>query len=481
MRKMSRVLKVGKWNNNYKYFLFAIIFDLISDISFGSANVDYFEVLKIFEISDSFIIHKIFCYLLTIILSIILYNYEYKFYGDINEDNSSQKLVIPLEQNNKNLIIELIHNEEELKSYSIYKLLIIVFIWIVEEELISYYGDIMMHLDFWMLELIIISFFMVKILNIELYAHQKLMLILSFIPFILKVLTIYFAFEQENYSSNEEDKNKPYKFSRDVNKLKLIYVAINWLIGVALVIYLILITMRAYINTKIKYLMDLKYISPLKILIFYGIIGFSLCLIICTISTFIDCGNDVDYSIQDYFCKVKYNNKRYLDNFVAYFTYSGPLLYEILSVIVGVFSFFLYKYFSLRTIEHLTPVHIIFSFPIYYILNKAYLLIINFIKTGSPYIKQMKYGEVILYLDFGSDFISIIGYLFYLEIIEIHCFGIDRNIRRNILERGDKEADKSNLNKSYKTDSELGTDKQNESSFSGHSSIEKDLQSEGYN
>ena len=480
MRKMSNALKVGKWNNNYKYFLYAIIFVLIGDICFGSANVDYFEVLKFFESSDSFIIHKIFCYLLTIILSIIFYNYEYKFYGDINGEMSSKKEVSPFEQsNNTNLTIELIHNEEELKDYSIYKLLLIIFIWIVEEELISYYGNIMMHLDFWMLELMIISIFMVKILNIKLYEHQKLMLLLSFIPFILKVLTIFFAFEQEKYTSNEGSENNSYKYSKDVNKLKLIYVAINWLIGVALVIYIILITMRAYINTKIKYLMDLKYISPLKILILYGIMGFFLCLIICTLSTFIDCGNDVEYTIQDYFCKVKYNNKRYLDNFIAYFTYSGPILNEVLSVIVGVVSFFFYKYFCLRTIEHLTPVHIIFSFPIYYIFNKAYLLLINYIKTGSPYIKEMKFGTVILYLDFGSDVLSIIGYLFYLEIIEIHCFGIDRNVRRNILERGNIEADKNNLAKSNKTDSELGSDKQNESSFSGQSSIiEKDLQSE---
>ena len=37
--------------------------------------------------------------------------------------------------------------------------------WILEEESISYFKSIMLHLDFWMLELIIVHFLMIKILK----------------------------------------------------------------------------------------------------------------------------------------------------------------------------------------------------------------------------------------------------------------------------------------------------------------------------
>ena len=122
----------------------------------------------------------------------------------------------------------------------------------------------------------------------------------------------------------------------------------------------------------------------------------------------------------------------------------------VMIIILGVVSFFFNKYFYIRTIEHLTPVHVIFSFPIYYILNKSYLLIINNIKTGQPYLKNMEYAKISLYFDFGSDVISIIGYLIFLEIIEFHCFGYDFNTRKNILERCLLDIDESELSKSIK-------------------------------
>ena len=83
------------------------------------------------------------------------------------------------------------------------------------------------------------------------------------------------------------------------------------------------------------------------------------------------------------------------------------------------------------------------TFPPYYILNKLYLLALNF-KTIDKLFND-KYRSVNLFLDFFSDVISIFGYLVYLEIIELHFCKYDYNIRRNILERSDLDADLSNL------------------------------------
>ena len=65
----------------------------------------------------------------------------------------------------------------------------------------------------------------------------------------------------------------------------------------------------------------------------------------------------------------------------------------------------------------------------------------------------MKYSWPKLILDFSSDFFAIIGYLIYLEIIELHFCKFDYNIRRNINDRGDAEADKTDLDKSNKSSS----------------------------
>lgn len=468
----KKCVTVGKPNRNHLFFVFAIICSLANDIAFGSANVNVFERLKLknFETSNSFLIHKIFCYLCIIFLSYIFYKIETKNSTSEDDKGNTNDVILKRESNT----LELIHNdqEEELGTFSDYNLLIIVIVWIIEEELLSYYGDIMMHLDFWMVELLIISYFMVKILKIEVYKHQKLMLGLTSIPLILKIVTIILSFDDEN-NHFEKGVDKDYRYAPNVNKLKLLYVANNIIIPFGL-IYFCSITLRSYINTELKWLIDKKFISPVKLFFLYGIIGFVFCLIICIFATFFECCQDEgnEYTIYDYFCQVKYDNKKYLDNFQAFFTMEDNILIEIITVIIGAVTFAFCKYFILKTIQHLTPVHVIFCFPIYYILNKIYLLIINYNDTGQPYIKDMKYSTEILCLDFSSDIVSIIIYLIYLEIIEFHCFGYDFNIRINILERCKLDADLSKLNETLKSSSDVGVESRNESYSSIHSSNE---------
>jgi hypothetical protein len=313
----------------------------------------------------------------------------------------------------------------------------------------------MLHLDFWMMELIIVHFFMKKMLKNEVYSHQKLMLWFCIVPFILKLTTIILSFCDEGNFPN----NNKYQYSNGIEKLKIIYVAIPWLWTLGLIIYSILIFLRSYINTKIKWLIDLKYISSIKIFILFNIIGFIFCTLISILVSFLPCdkfdeGDDF-YTFKDYFCTVHYENKKYLDNFIIYFKglYSNPDNYlEIISLVLGVIFFCFYKFFCLKVIEFLSPVYLIFSFPIYYVFNKIYLLFLNFFKSRE-WILDMKYSWPKLILDFSSDFFAIIGYLIYLEIIELHFCKFDYNIRRNINDRGDAEADKTDLDKSNKSSS----------------------------
>ena len=112
------------------------------------------------------------------------------------------------------------------------------------------------NLVFWMLELIIIYYFNKKIFNAELYNHQKLSFFITIFPIIFKVVSIIL-------SSINVNKNDPgFVFAN--NKL---------IIPIGIALYIILLILDAYILTKIKWIMDIKYISISEILMYFGFFG----------------------------------------------------------------------------------------------------------------------------------------------------------------------------------------------------------------
>jgi len=476
---MSNCIKCGQCNRTYKFLFFLILFSLLKDLAFGSDNVAiflYFKVLDFESVSNCAIVRQTICYFFSIIVAFILYKKESKFIDDEKNNKSAKKLDINEIDRDSTLAgdVELIHNEPTLVEYPDKYLIIIIFLWILEEQLLSVFKDVFLHLDFWMIELIIVHHFMKKMLKMKVYSHQRLMLWFCIVPIMLKIATIILSFIDKNNHHDKSDKD--YQYSNNINKLKLIYVAIPWLSAFALPLYFILIIYRSYVNTKLKWLMDLKFVSISKIFLFYSIIGFIHNLVICLISTFIPCGeSESDYSILDYFCKVKNGNKRFYDNFDVYFSnlFSDSDCYkEFIALILGIAFFILYKFFNLKIIQRMTPVHIIFSFPIFYIFNKSYLLILNYFYSDKKFCYlDVEYAKEKLILDYSSDIVSIIGYLIYLEIIELHFCKFDYNIRRNILYRCLSKSNKTELNTSIKSEESENENEKN--SFSEKEEEEK--------
>ena len=412
---MAKCIKLGKWIKAYKYILFLIIFRLLQDFCFGSDIVENFKDYTFFKCGDlsrSYHIHQIFCYFFTLIIAFFLYKKEYDYLKRNSLDYNFKKMENKIAQA-QTLDIELIHNEQELIVYPDKFLFIIILLWVINEQTLLYSNTIFIHLDFWMLELIIITFFMHKMLNLKIYSHQKLVLYLSSIPFILKIITIIYSFMDVNNHLDENDKDN-YIYSKDIeDKLKVLYVSIPWLTGIGVTISFVLTVLRAYIHTKLKWLIDLRYISAYKILIIYSSMGTVISVLISLISTFISCGVvenvKTKKNLSDYFCSVQYDNNTYIENFKAYFLSSASenqKIQEMLSVILGVLSFFGYKFFFLRIIEYLTPVHWIFALPIYYLFNKSYLCILNLIKNGAPF-EEINYVKEKLILDFCSDIFAL--------------------------------------------------------------------------
>ena len=182
----------------------------------------------------------------------------------------------------------------------------------------------------------------------KIYLHHKVIIYLNLFPVIFKIIAIILSFKDDCNKVNKDDYSYIYNFnytsnnfskclSRDeldtFNKniteynltvgLKNYYVNNTFLVPIGIFVYIILITVRSYTNSSMKWLMDLKYISEKKLLMIYGLMGAIISSIICIITTYfkckdIDIDNDNKKDIYDYICKVKYNDTLYFDNFNAF-------------------------------------------------------------------------------------------------------------------------------------------------------------------
>ena len=380
-------------NKNYKYILLALFFGVLNNSIEGINYYNTFQTFRLVpsdtqvEYSSHFLIRQVFYYFGTFIISIIFTVYESKKNRRIN-NSINRKTINTVESSktnssgaNSRAASQIIYIYKGLKDYSkipFIHFIIIIFLWVLIEQIIEKYNRTLSHLDFWMFELIRISLLSAKIFKLEIYSHQKFVLIFNLIPIIFKIITIILSFK----SNEDNESNNKYKDNN--GNLKFLYLVYWFLIPLSLFIYIPLITIKSYVYIKMKWLMDLKYISVHKLLLYYGFIGAFLYSIICIISTFYECkvSTDDNTNIYDYICGFKDddNQKIYFENYSLYFKISSKLeqiLLEILALILGIITFFYYKYFSVMIIKFLTPVHLILISPMYFFFFKLVLIIYN--------------------------------------------------------------------------------------------------------
>lgn len=407
-----KIITFVNFNFFYIYIILYVVSLILNDFLFGQNYYDLFEELKFFNsdiqkvFNTHYFFHQIIFHLFTTLFAILLLFIKNKFFSIKNGESTFSKYKIKLIYNNP---------EEEVKSKISFKFYILtIVIMIIEEQFLDkIFFYLFPNVDFWMIELIIVSYISSKMFNCKIYKHQKFGLYMNAVfPLILKIITIIII--------------------NDNNKYLLL----------GLIIYLILIILRSFINSKIKYYMDLKYIYEEKILILYGLLGTIIFLVYSIITTFIS------FQIEGYEkneCKSYSNESMFLENITQYFQiYSceefvknivTELLLELGFIITGSILHFFKKYFSLLVIKYLTPVHIIFSFPLYYMYDKWFLMIYHFIIKKKSFKRKITDELIKFCLDLFGDIISIVCYMVYLEILEFHCCKLDYNIKKNIIKR----------------------------------------------
>ena len=369
---MGKYITLGNFNKYHLYILFGIFSLIIKDIIYGYNYNDSFITPISDGVNENFfkfnLIKHIYCYLITTIFSGILYKYKTnKFDPDLSQIMPLKLTITPsiidsqtdISSDNSIFIVK----NEKINAYSKKFLCFIIFLWIVDEHLIELFS-ILKDLDFWMIEIIILSYFNWKMFKIKEYLHQKLIIILNLTPIILKIISIVFSFK-DKYNTDGDYYEYKYPKGFEETKLKRLYVRFKFLIPIGIFIYIILITLRAYAYCNLKVFMDKKNIDAFKLLLIYGSFGTIVSIIVCLITTFVDCGeNNKEKNIYDYICTIKHKNKKYFDSFIAYYFFFERdnkilnILFETFINIFATLSFFAQKYLSIKIIEHFTPTHL---------------------------------------------------------------------------------------------------------------------------
>ena len=443
---MGAYITFGNWNKNYIYIILSCFCAIAFDVTNGCGYYFYTLQLSESEFSGHIYIHKLFYYFLLFICSFLFYLYE----------RQRDKNKIITHDNSKDGEIQNI-NSIELLHYDIYDYTnkkisnlffwFIIFLYVLSDYLYQIIGQYFSFGDFWMVELLIMTYLCNKLFKLRIYQHQLIAIYMVLIPFILKTTTIILLFCDEK--NHLKDGQINYKYDDGSSLKKSLFVAHPWLFPVSFLLFFIQMVVDSYVIINIKKIMDLKYVSISKILIFYGGFGTIFTLIFSFIVNSISSGkkNDNIYDIYDYqFLVVDDNGERFIENYLVYF--GKDFLKDLLlfSLIRGI-EFGLNKLFLLKYVQNLSPIFKSFSLPLVYITHK--FILVYQVKSDEP----MKYLNARFFLDFASDFAAILGFLIYLEIIELNFCNLNKNLRKYIIKRSDSESNETeNENESIFSD-----------------------------
>ena len=186
-----------------------------------------------------------------------------------------------------------------------------------------------------------------------------------------------------------------------------------------------------------KHLLEIKFVSPLKILYFKGIIGIFASSLGLIFSSNIECepNESVDYTkgIIDYLnCSNEYNNSIYYDHFSLYFKDGSMKKTEeaLILLLYALFNFF--TELSLILInKYLSPTHYLIAESLYSLIHPP----LQFYTKD----KDIEKNQLTIILKFLSSLSEIISYLIFLEIIELKFWGLNLNLRKNISQRAQNE------------------------------------------
>ena len=184
-------------------------------------------------------------------------------------------------------------------------------------------------------------------------------------------------------------------------------------------IFLVLSCVYSFTRVYSKILMQIKFISPYKIILIIGIFGFIISIIASIVS----------YKIN------------YIDNFYNFFSsmrnvLNGEKPYKFwveIFCIYPLYSFagFMEITFEIFTIYYLNAFYVLAANTLYFFIAELIIFMLNISSDG---LKIVHF--VITEL---TEIFAFLGFMVYLEIIELNFCGLNENIKRRIMEKGERE------------------------------------------
>ena len=449
---MPSIIGFGKCSKYYLYLLGAVVGRSLKDTLFGftsinpEGNVILFDFIP--QLSKHILIQSLYRYI-SFIIGGLLFSYIIK--QKIKKKNENEI------NSNKSKIKGLIHNKNYDRSENIpyIPILITCSIFCIHNELIKllYLFDLY-NLDFWTIDILFILLFMDKYFIINLYKHQKYSII--FILITNTVLLLISSFLP--YTKHDEG-----IYLTDYNTFKIIEILTGnyFYFLLFLALFITLSCSISYSRVKTKVIMDFNYISPYKMIFFIGVIGTILISISLTCTSFISCSGDEKYI--KFYCIHNHtednNNYYYYDNIFNYIdelnnnlkTYQFYLEVLLITPLFLIINFLEFTC-EILIIYYLNPNYVLIRDNLYYGFTRAIFVLIN--ENYEEYIALNQF--IILEL---TEFLALLGYLVYLEIIELRFCELNKDIKQNIIDRGKRETISKPLENSF--DSDDNSDEEN--------------------
>ena len=413
LEKNKKPITFGKCSRFYLYILGSGSFKMLSSLILGS-NKDKENEFGLFGfcpvLNQYNFIQSIYTYIGYIIFGLIFY-----YFKDPDKSDSKEKKEIKENYDFPKRVGSLYKNISATKNIDKVKkninleifFLCVVFAVHIETKKVLYIQGFQ-YFNLWTTEIIFMQWLMRKYFTIDYYKHHKISLLFNSI-FCSSILILTTFLPNSLYEDGKEN-----SFQNIKKKLG------SYFYGLLLIIvYMVLSTAFCFTRIYSKVLMQIKFISPYKLVFLFGIAGLVISFIVSIIGKYIGFSDN----LVNYFSSMK----SVLDKGETYQFYGEIFLVSPTCAFANAMEFI----FEILTIYYLNPFYILLSNTLYYTISQLIYFLLN-LSSDRLVIIHFIITEL-------TEFFTCLGLMVYLEVIELNCWGLNYDLKKTIMEKAEIE------------------------------------------
>ena len=402
------LITLGKCNRFYLYILGSAISKFFSLILLGINSNTNENGFGLFGFCPTFnkynFTQSIFIYFGYIIFGIIFF-----FFLKLK---SLDKKAINIRTITSSTVESFIYNDpnrnKHKKLFTHYTLISLAFVFYIEIKKVLYIEGFQFF-NFWTVEIIFLLFLLKKYFIIDFYYHHKVSIIFIISACSALLLTASIlpnSLLNKNYSENA--------YQNINDKLGSYFYCI-----LIIILFVGLSFIYSYSRTYSKVLMQINFVSPFQIIFIFGIAGLPISIITSIVSSYLG----YDDNLFNYFSSM---NKMMTEKETYKFWVEIFCVYPLYS-----FTSFMELTCEMLTIYYLNPFYVLMTNNLYYEITE----LINFLPNVSN--AGLKIAHFVV-TEFSEIFASL-GYMVYLEILELNFCELNDKLKFKLAEKGDIE------------------------------------------